>query len=387
MGRRQRLDAAGETAILRHMSVERAAPFWDAIGALVAAKLDNVAGLAQHGFGPLAADELERRGSPVPDRLRHQQHLARLATLTAPMILERVRAACEGPILLLKGPEVAARYPHRARTFGDVDLLVPDAQRTQRELIAAGFAEEDDPEGIWVGIHHLARLRWQGLELAVEVHSEPKWPDGLTPPPSAELFEAAVPASVGVDGILAPAPSHHALVLAAHAWAHQSIGRARDLVDVGALRSEADEAMLRALARAWRIPRVWNTMSSSLDAVLCGQRTWPLRLWAGHVPELRPQTVLETHVERLVSPFWAYPPPPPRAMPARISRAPSGPPPTKGGARSCSGHTQRFDARSVRRRSIGNCSVSRRTAVAVVIAVREPTSISSARTARSYPNG
>ena len=224
------------------------------------------------------------------------------------MILERVRAACEGPILLLKGPEVAARYPHGARTFGDVDLLVPDAQRTQRELIAAGFAEEDDPEGIWVGIHHLARLRWQGLELAVEVHSEPKWPDGLTPPPSAELFEAAVPASVGVDGILAPAPSHHALVLAAHAWAHQSIGRARDLVDVGALRSEADEAMLRALARAWRIPRVWNTMSSSLDAVLCGQRTWPLRLWAGHVPELRPQTVLETHVERLVSPFWAYPP-------------------------------------------------------------------------------
>ena len=55
-------------------------------------------------------------------------------------------------------------------------------------------------------------------------------------------------------------------------------------------------------------PLVWDTMSAALAAVLERGTTWPLRLLAEHARELRHQTVLEAHVERLLAPFWAYPP-------------------------------------------------------------------------------
>ena len=287
--------------------LHRTSEYWDRVGDLIVSKLDDPAGLSAHGLGPLAADTLDRRGVPVPDLLRRQQHSARIATLTAPVLLERIRVACDGPILLLKGPEVAARYPNRARTFGDLDILVPDARRTQSELVAAGFVQEDDPEGIWVSIHHLARLTSSGMTLPIEIHSVPKWPDGLRPPSNGELFEAAIPSEL-VAGVLVPAASHHAIILAAHAWAHQPLGRARDLVDVGAFRAGADAAELEQLARAWGLMRPWRTMSAGLDALLAGNATWPLRLWARHIQMLRGPTVLEEHLERILAPFWGYPP-------------------------------------------------------------------------------
>src|SRR5690349_19583184 len=42
-------------------------------------------------------------------------------------LLERVRAACDGPLVLHKGPEVAIDYPGtRLRPFCDLDLLTDD---------------------------------------------------------------------------------------------------------------------------------------------------------------------------------------------------------------------------------------------------------------------
>jgi hypothetical protein len=278
------------------------------VAAVVEPKLDDAASLSVHGLGPLAADILDRRGRAVPDTLRRQQHVARLASLTAVPLLERIRESCSGTLVLLKGPEVAARYPHRARGFGDIDLLVPDARRTQAELIAAGFEQLDDPEGVWIGIHHLARLRLPGSPLPIEVHSVPKWPDGLRPPRADELFAAAVPSDIGIDGVLAPSVPHHALLLAAHAWAHQPLGRARDLIDVGAFRVVAGECELARLARAWGMTRPWRTMVATLDALVSRSTTWPLRLWARHIWRLRDQTVLEAHLEHVLAPFWGYPP-------------------------------------------------------------------------------
>ena len=269
----------------------------------------------------LAAEVLEARAAAVPEALRPHLERTRVLALAAPFVLGRVRDVCDGSILLVKGPEAAIRYPHGARGYGDLDLLVPGAAAVQRQLGAAGFEEMPDPEGDWVGIHHLPPMRWRG-SLYVEVHSEPHWPDDLRAPSIDELLEAAVPSQAaceaGVEGILAPAASHHALLLAAHAWAHQPLGRARDLVDAGAFRAEADVAEIRATARRWGIARLWETTERAIDGLLHQRRPLPFRLWAGHVPELRDKTVFEDHLERLCSPIWAYPP---RTAARRVGRA------------------------------------------------------------------
>jgi hypothetical protein len=291
-----------------HTSVSSAAPtFWRTVERLVESRLADTAGVCAHGLGPLAADLLERRGEPIPPAFLHEQRVARVAAISAPALLARVRNAWDGPLLLLKGPEVAARYPHHARSFVDLDLLVSDAEEAQRALLAAGFHEEEDPGGIFVGIHHLTPLRWAGLPLKIEIHTEPKWPEGLTPPSNEELFEAGTPTAAGVPNVLAPATAHHALLIAAHAWAHQPLARVRDLLDVGALAVDAEHAELAHLARVWGIASVWQTTRTTLDALLAGRRTTPLLLWAGHVQQVREQTVFEQHLERLLSPFWGLP--------------------------------------------------------------------------------
>ena len=96
---------------------------WRGVESLIKSKLTDVEGLARQGLGPLAADVLQQQGRSVPLLLLHQQRSARAAALTAPLLLERVRNACEGPVLVLKGPELAARYPNRSRLFGDLDIL------------------------------------------------------------------------------------------------------------------------------------------------------------------------------------------------------------------------------------------------------------------------
>ena len=154
--------------------------FWSAVDRLVEPRLADVDGLSIHGLGPLAADLLQRLGRPIPLPFVQQLRAARVANLTAPALVARVRNACaDGPMLLVKGPEAAARYPRGARAFNDIDLLVPDAANVQRALLAAGFVEEEDPEGLWIGIHHLAPVR-AGRACRSEsrcTHS-PKWPEG-----------------------------------------------------------------------------------------------------------------------------------------------------------------------------------------------------------------
>ncbi len=285
-----------------------AGALWRAVERFLEPNLTDVAGMNAHGLAALAADILERRGRPLPLLYAQAQRVARVAVVTAPAVLARAREAWEGPMLLFKGPELAARYPQHARTFVDLDLLVTDAAAAQNALLAAGFREEDDPEGIFVGIHHLAPLSWPGLPLKIEIHSEPKWPAGLTPPGVVELLETRIPAAVGAPNVFAPGPAPHALLVAAHAWAHQPVARVRDLLDVGALAAEAEPAELARLAHAWHIAPVWQTTTAALDALLAGRRTTPLRLWARHVVQVREQTVLEQHLERLLAPFWGLPP-------------------------------------------------------------------------------
>ena len=282
-------------------------PLWEGL----ARRLEHVtvAGATANRLGSLTARSWRSAGRPVPPDLLRQERAARMAETFAPALLAQVASAYDGPMVVFKGPEIAARYPDAGRNFSDVDLLVPDAKAVQRALLAAGFVEVEDPEGAFSEIHHLTPLRWPTLPLHVEIHSALKWPRSLDPPDLAEIFAQAVPAAVAPDALRAPAPHHHALILAAHSWAHTPLRSARDLVDVAAIADEADAAKLDAATEAWGLSRVWPTVRAAADWLMSGtRRPLAVSLWARHLIDLREATVLEGHLERWLSPFWALPP-------------------------------------------------------------------------------
>jgi hypothetical protein len=263
--------------------------------------------LRAHGIHLLAAQRFRSLGRPVSAQLEDDAWSAAVFSLAAPFVLERVRESCSGQIVLMKGPEVAFRYPGPAlRGFRDVDLLVPDAEAVQRRLVAAGFEPVGLPEK-YAAIHHLRPLAYPGLPLLVEVHDRPKWPEYLPTPAKEELLDAAVPSSIGIDGIDTLPPAHHALVLAAHAHAHGPVTKLVHALDIALMAGDADRDELTALARRWEMEHLWRTTSAIADALFAdGRKPLALRLWARGLPAARERTVLESHVEEWLAPFWAY---------------------------------------------------------------------------------
>jgi hypothetical protein len=270
-------------------------------------RIRNLDDLRAHRLHLIAASRSRRLGEPVPEDLIDEERRAAVLTLIAPDVLQRARTAYDGTMVLIKGPDVAARYPDPAlRPFRDLDLLVDDAAAAQRALLAAGFVEAGVPE-LYVGIHHLRPLHWPGLPLVIEIHDRPKWPDQLATPSTDELLEAAT-ATTAVDGVLALPPEHHALLLAAHSWAHEPLRRLVEIVDIAALSSEADGAATTALARAWGMDRLWSATARACDAALLGERRpWTLRTWARNLATGRERTVFESHLEHWLAPFSAQP--------------------------------------------------------------------------------
>jgi hypothetical protein len=278
---------------------------WSAADRLVD-RAPATADLRAHGLHLLGAARLRALGRPVPDELFAEELHAAIVTLTVPALLARVRAACDGPLMVMKGPEVALRYPDPAlRSFKDVDLLAGDAAVAQEALLAAGFQECGVPDD-YDRKQHLRPLMWPGLPLAIEVHHAPLWVDGLVAPSPGDLFEAAEPSGLGVKGFVAPSPAHHALLLAAHAWAHEPLRRLVELIDVAAVAAETDRATVRTLARRWRCERLWRNTEMAVDAVLYGAApSLALRTWARHLHDARERTVFETRVQRIAGPAWA----------------------------------------------------------------------------------
>jgi hypothetical protein len=257
----------------------------------------------------LVAERLRARGAEVPLPLRGDQRLAGLTSLAVPVVLDRIREAVDSELVLLKGPEVGCEYPNPVtRPFVDLDLLTPDPISAQRALLAAGFVALDDPAWLDCPDHQLIPLYWPGLWLSVEIHVRPHWIDGLTAPTWSEIREAARPSRLGVDGVLAPAPEHHALLLAVHAWAEKPLGRLLPLLDVATMRLRADEQAVQTIARRWRCHRLWRTTRAAADAVLAGTTRPPsLAVWARHLRDGRERTVLAAHLQRVLAPAWALP--------------------------------------------------------------------------------
>jgi hypothetical protein len=233
------------------------------------------------------------------------------ANLAVRPLLERLRAVIEGPMLVVKGPEVALDYPAPGlRPFWDLDVLTADAQRAQAALLASGFEEVGDP-ALYEDIHHLRPLWWPGLALCVELHERPKWPEGMTPPSTAALLAAEVPGRLGVSGVGTLPPAEHAVLLAAHAWAHEPLERLGHLVDIAAVLQRADAGAADAVARRWGCTHMWRTTYGAMRAVLYGERaTGATSSWARHLAGVRDRTVLEDHLQRCLSPLWGYRPVP-----------------------------------------------------------------------------
>lgn len=286
---------------------------WSAVDRLLE-RLDSVA-IRGHGLGPLAAYRLRSLGRVPDEELCREERAAAAAHLVAPALLARARAAYDGRLALVKGPEVALRYPGRARRFGDLDLLPDDAEAAQAALLAAGFRLQDRD---WPPVgydeqrrphYHLHPLEWPGLALRIEVHKRVKWPKGLEPPRTAEILEAAVPSSLGIDGLLVPDPLHHAVLLASHAWGEVAMRHLRELLDVAVFVADDDRDELARVAGRWGFGRGWNTTVAVGDWLLRGgPEPLAVRVWARYLRSLRDPNVLEMHVQEWLAPFWLAPP-------------------------------------------------------------------------------
>ena len=278
---------------------------WERVEQL-AERAPSVEDLRFHRLELVAARRLRERGAPVPAQLAAAELEAAVIALAAPVVLRRARAAYDGPMALMKGPEVAMHYPDPLlRPYGDLDLLVADAPAAHRALLEAGFVAA----GAWAGVdYHLQPLCWPGLPLAVELHSAVHFPDRLRSPATAELLAGRVPARFAGGAVDTLAPAAHAIVVAAHAWAHTPLGHLGQLVDTALLAREADPAQLDALARRWGCARLWRTTRAAIRS-LDGAATAPVvRVIAPHLRTARERSLLGFHVEELVSPLFGLPP-------------------------------------------------------------------------------
>jgi hypothetical protein len=282
----------------------RQSELWAAVDRLVE-RAPSLADLASHRIELFAARRWRAQGKAVPAEILEQERRAAIATLTAPVVLSRVREAYDGTIVPIKGMEVARLYPDTAlRLFGDVDVIVDDAARAQAALLAAGFEEVGDP-ALFVDIHHLRPVQRPELPLAVEVHSRPKWVERLPAPPTSELLGAA---RADADGIGILPPAQHAVLLAVHSWAHEPLRRLRDVIDVAVMVEAAGHNEAAAVARSWGVEDLWRATTDVIEAVLHGgRRPWSLRLWAQNLEQARERTVLENHLQRWLSDFWILP--------------------------------------------------------------------------------
>jgi Uncharacterised nucleotidyltransferase len=265
----------------------------------------TLAGILDHGLGPLAAERARRLDLEVDPVLAREDRSARLTAATALQLIRRIRESCDGPLVLFKGLELARRYPGGARRFADIDLLTPQAEAVQESLLAAGFVV--NAHGQIPSDFHLRPLVWPGIPLEIEIHADVFWSTFRQPPAPAEIVEAAVPTRIGVDGVVAPAPAHHALILAAHSCEERALRSIRDLLDVALVAAEVQEEELERLAAAWRGERLWRTVQATTGALFGERRTIPLLTWARHLPAVREPTVLESHLERLMSAYWCMP--------------------------------------------------------------------------------
>ena len=195
----------------------------------------------------------------------------------------------------------------RLRSFGDLDLLTDDAAgrpgRADRRWLPGGLRARRATSDI----HHLRPLRWPGLPLSIELHTRPNWPAASPAPTTEELIAAAVPGRLGVAGVTTLPPEHHTLVLAAHAWEHQALGRLGNLIDVAVTLRRADAEVGRPGAPLG-LRRMWRTTRAAIGAVVRAGGARPRsRCGRGTCAAPASPRVFEWHIKGLLAPLVGLP--------------------------------------------------------------------------------
>ena len=271
----------------------------------------EVAHLRWHRVHLYAAWRWRALGHPVPDEMRVLERQAAALRLSFPSVLARIREAYDGPIVVLKGPEVAALYPKpELRPSADLDLLVPDAEAAHRALVARGFREWEADAPQSAEHHHLPLLGWPGLPGGVEVHRAPNWPTWLTPPPTSELLADATTESVLGRGMCTVPPAQHTLLLLAHLWRDDPVGRLGQIIDLVLMARTTEADDIDRLARRWGLERLWRrTQASAREILLDGHgASAGARLLIRQHRTLRPRSVLESKLAEASAPFFGLPP-------------------------------------------------------------------------------
>ena len=277
---------------------------WGRVDAMVA-QAPGVSALTHHRLELLAARRQRRLGLDVHPHLRAAERLAAVKAIAAPYVLNRVRTAVEGPLILMKGPEAAASYPSPdCRPFKDLDLLTLDAEVAYAALLKAGFVET----GTSAAAHHMPPVGWPGVPLAVELHWAPNYVNGLPVPELDSLLRLTRPSRTGVAGVAGFSAAAHAVLLAVHAWSDAPLQRLGPLIDVATVLEECNRVEAEELACSWGCPRLWRATTTCIDALL-GQRAAPIsmRVWARHLLTTREPSVLHAYQARIAGPMWALP--------------------------------------------------------------------------------
>ncbi|HXG75984.1 MAG TPA: nucleotidyltransferase family protein [Gaiellaceae bacterium] len=283
---------------------------WSRLDAAVD-RAPSVAALHHHRLHLYAAWRWRSAGRTIPPELAALERGAATLRMGLAAMASYVRHAVDGPVVLLKGADVAALYPRpELRPSGDLDVLVADAAQAYRALLRSGFREDEATPQTPTAHHHLAPLLWPGLAGRVELHSAPNWPLWLAPPPASEIIEAASGRSQAGDGILALSPAHRTAVLVAHLWRENPLGRLGQLLDVILSASHADPDAIAETMRRWRLERLWATtlaVASQIFADRSEQRR--ARFLSRPLRALHERSALEAKVAEAVAPFYGLRPP------------------------------------------------------------------------------
>ena len=271
----------------------------DLVSALLKGR--SAQGIVHHGLGSLVLDLPCESSRAVYGASRLQ---GLVSASQSPHILQRVRAAVPGRLLIIKGPEIAARYPApHHRVYNDLDVLAERPGDVYGALRDAGWRPIHS--GAFDRTHQFPSLVDDTTSLPIEVHRRLAWPAWVRAPRPESLLERAVPSRLGIGGLETLDPVDHTLQLCAHSWLHRPFRALRDLLDVELFRQECDPRELDRRAREWGLERLWRLTARANDHLFrgAGRRPLGLALLGRHVLGVRPSSRLPEVVMKAIGRF------------------------------------------------------------------------------------